>query len=64
MHEILNHEVEINEQKLIKNRDFYSILKVDVHVHHSQCMSSKMLLDFMKEKFLEDEKKIVYKEGN
>jgi hypothetical protein len=39
IHEMYNKEREIIEQKVNSFRDFYTVNKVDTHVHHSACMS-------------------------
>jgi len=39
--------------------DFYTFPKVDNHIHHSGCMTSNHLLDFMKRKLVEEKDTIV-----
>lgn len=41
MHTLFNSEREAADQKRIKNRDFYNILKIDTHIHHSQFMNGR-----------------------
>eukprot|EP00397_Hematodinium_sp_SG-2012_P011017 GEMP01011143.1.p1 GENE.GEMP01011143.1~~GEMP01011143.1.p1 ORF type:complete len:753 (+),score=137.96 GEMP01011143.1:48-2261(+) len=47
---MLNHDAELEEQRLTPHRDFYNIRKVDTHIHHSAAMNCKHLLRFMKNK--------------
>lgn len=42
------HEVE--ECKSVPHRDFYNVMKVDTHIHHSSSMNQKHLLKFIKNK--------------
>ncbi|CAK87578.1 unnamed protein product (macronuclear) [Paramecium tetraurelia] len=60
MHCLFNSDRESEDQKRIKNRDFYSVLKIDTHVHHSQSMNGKQLLEFMKKKFRQCPEEVVY----
>ena len=57
-----NNERETNDQKHIKHKDFYHVFKVDTHVHHSQSMSGKHLLEFMKNKFKNFSDEYVYRD--
>jgi AMP deaminase len=50
-------EVEDQRLKSVPHRDFFNVRKVDTHVHHSSCMTQRALLDFIKQKLLEDDKK-------
>jgi len=50
LHEQLNREAELREQKHVPHRDFYNVRKVDTHVHHSSFMTQKHLLRFIKSK--------------
>ncbi|TBU11938.1 AMP deaminase [Hamiltosporidium tvaerminnensis] len=52
MYQNLAAEKEKKEQKLSSKRDFYKVIKVDTHVHHSASMNSKHLLKFIKNKLL------------
>jgi AMP deaminase len=56
-----NKEREIIEQKVNSLKDFYSVNKIDTHVHHSACMSQKQILEFIREKFRSDGDVIVAK---
>ena len=62
-------EVEDQRLKSVPHRDFFNVRKVDTHVHHTSCMTQRTLLDFIKQKLLQDDKKdpqereIVYIEG-
>lgn len=61
-------EVEDQRLKSVPHRDFFNVRKVDTHVHHSSCMTQRALLDFIKQKLVQDDKKnadereVVYKE--
>lgn len=44
---------EKREQMSSSHSDYYRVVKVDTHVHHSACMNSKHLLNFLRRK-LED----------
>ena len=50
-------EVEDQRLKSVPHRDFFNVRKVDTHVHHSSCMTQRALLDFIKQKLLQDDKK-------
>jgi AMP deaminase len=50
-------EVEDQRLKSVPHRDFFNVRKVDTHVHHSSCMTQRALLDFIKQKLVEDDKK-------
>ncbi|EJW04834.1 AMP deaminase [Edhazardia aedis USNM 41457] len=50
MYKNLSADREKNEQKNESKKDFYKVVKVDTHVHHSACMNSKHLLKFIKHK--------------
>ncbi|KRX01195.1 hypothetical protein PPERSA_03699 [Pseudocohnilembus persalinus] len=66
MHELLNYDKEMKEQKEIMYQDFFTIPKVDTHIHHSACMSAKQLADFLIEIFSDQEqlKRVVKIEQN
>eukprot|EP00056_Hartaetosiga_gracilis_P001092 m.42225 g.42225 ORF g.42225 m.42225 type:complete len:811 (+) comp10493_c0_seq1:78-2510(+) len=61
IHVMVNLQAEIAEQKRTKTRDFYTIPKVDTHIHLSACMHQRHLLEFIKRKAREhgDEEVIV-----
>ncbi|XP_062514903.1 uncharacterized protein LOC134190474 isoform X2 [Corticium candelabrum] len=40
-------------------KDFDNVVKVDTHIHHSACMSAKLLLDFMKHKLQHNSSEVV-----
>ena len=50
LHQQLNLERELKQQRIVRHRDFYNIRKVDTHVHHSSSMTQKHLLRFIKSK--------------
>jgi AMP deaminase len=50
-------EVEDQRLKSVPHRDFFNVRKVDTHVHHSSCMTQRALLDFIKQKLVQDDKK-------
>jgi AMP deaminase len=50
-------EVEDQRLKSVPHRDFFNVRKVDTHVHHSSCMTQRALLDFIKQKLLQDDRK-------
>ena len=50
-------EVEDQRLKSVPHRDFFNVRKVDTHVHHSSCMTQRSLLDFIKQKLVQDDKK-------
>eukprot|EP00939_MAST-03C_sp_MAST-3C-sp1_P000557 g557.t1 len=50
LHQTLNLDAELAEQKRVRHRDFYNVRKVDTHVHHSSFMTQKHLLRFIKAK--------------
>jgi AMP deaminase len=52
-------EVEDQRLKSVPHRDFFNVRKVDTHVHHSSCMTQRSLLDFIKQKLLQDDQKSV-----
>lgn len=60
MHQIFNADREAVDQKKIKQRDFYNIMKIDTHIHHSQGMCARKLLEFMKKKFRNCPHVVVY----
>lgn len=64
MYKNLSAEREKNEQKAYSNKDFYKVVKVDTHVHHSACMNSKHLLKFIKNKLLYSSCDVVYEKNN
>ncbi len=43
-----NKDQEKQEIKKVTHRDFYTIRKVDTHIHHSASVTAKHLLDFIK----------------
>ena len=53
-------EVEDQRLKSVPHRDFFNVRKVDTHVHHSSCMTQRALLDFIKQKLVEDDKKAAH----
>ena len=53
-HMLLNSEAE-NKSNTVDTRDFYSITKVDTHVHLSAAFAPKDLLSFIREKILDTE---------
>lgn len=59
LHQLLNSDKELHEQKLVPHRDFYNIRKVDTHVHHSACMNQKHFLRFIKHKLRQSPKEVV-----
>jgi len=48
LHELLNENLEVKEQKELPHRDFYNCRKVDNHIHAAACMNQKHLLRFIK----------------
>ncbi|KAF7680980.1 AMP deaminase [Astathelohania contejeani] len=60
MYKNLSSEHEKNEQKKYSRADFYRVVKVDTHIHHSASMNSKHLLKFIKNKLLKNPKDKVY----
>merc|ERR1719370_561600 len=62
IHSTVNHELELQEQRLTPHRDFYNVRKVDTHIHHSASMNAKHLLRFMKNKLKRFPHDIVLKE--
>jgi AMP deaminase len=64
IHELLNADKELAEQKAIPSRDLSNVRKVDTHVHHSGCMTKKHLLDFIRRKLADAPDDVVlYREG-
>lgn len=65
IHQMYNKERELIEQKKNSFKDFYTVNKVDTHIHHSACMSQKLLLEFIREKLRTEPDEIVHqdKEG-
>ena len=59
MHQIFNHDKEVTDQQKISHRDFYNIMKVDTHIHHSAAMSAKHLLDFIIKKIETESETVV-----
>ena len=59
-----NSDREQFHQKFKKTKDFYTIIKVDNHVHLSAAMNQKHLQKFMKTKLANFPNEIVYVEGN
>ncbi|KAK2703294.1 AMP deaminase 2-like [Artemia franciscana] len=59
MHELLNEQQEVSEQKSIPYRDFYNIQKVDTHIHAAACMNHKHLLSFMQKKLHDEGDRVV-----
>ena len=47
LHQWLNDKVEVLEVKSVPHRDFYNVLKIDNHIHHSACMNQKTQLRFI-----------------
>ena len=62
LHQMYNGEQEMNEVRNNNHRDFYNVRKVDVHVHHSACMTQKHLLRFIRKKFKTESKRVVAKD--
>lgn len=62
MYANLTQEREKKEQKLYSKKDFYKVVKIDTHVHHSACMNSKHLLNFIKNKLILYPDEIVYED--
>lgn len=60
---MLNHEAEMEAQRLTPHTDFYNIRKVDTHIHHSAAMNCKHLLRFMKRKLKNHGNDVVIKEN-
>ncbi|KAG0439197.1 AMP deaminase 2 [Dictyocoela muelleri] len=60
MYKNLYSDKEKNDQKLFSKCDFYTVIKVDTHVHHSACMNSKHLQKFIKRKLRCSGDEIVY----
>ena len=54
LHMMYNKDVEMVDTKLVPHKDFYNIRKIDTHVHHSACMNSKHLSNFIKKKLKEE----------
>lgn len=52
--------VERMEQKTTSYKDFYTVVKVDTHIHHSASMNSKKLLQFIKKKLRETPQDVVH----
>ncbi|KAI5147680.1 uncharacterized protein NESG_00299 [Nematocida ausubeli] len=50
------------EQKTLSNKDFYNVVKVDTHLHHSASMNSKKLLIYIKKKLRDFPHETVYKD--
>jgi AMP deaminase len=50
MYSILNGDQESLAQKRFPHRDFYNVIKVDTHVHHSSLANQKHFLSFIKSK--------------
>ncbi|KAI5129907.1 AMP deaminase [Nematocida parisii] len=50
------------EQKNLSNKDFYNVVKVDTHLHHSASMNSKKLLIYIKKKLREKPFDVVHKD--
>jgi AMP deaminase len=46
------------------SKDFDSVIKVDTHIHHSACMSTKLLLNFMKRKMMNNSDDVVSQESD
>ncbi|MES1920208.1 AMP deaminase 2 [Bonamia ostreae] len=61
LHVILNDMSETEEVKMFPHKDFYNIIKVDNHVHHSACMNQKQFLRFVKRKVRTESSVIVTK---
>lgn len=61
MYKNLSSEREKIEQKESSRCDFYKVVKVDTHVHHSACMNSKHLLKFIKTKLRSSPNEVVCK---
>eukprot|EP01116_Phalansterium_solitarium_P022127 TRINITY_DN7192_c0_g3_i2.p1 TRINITY_DN7192_c0_g3~~TRINITY_DN7192_c0_g3_i2.p1 ORF type:complete len:1500 (+),score=445.22 TRINITY_DN7192_c0_g3_i2:106-4500(+) len=61
MHAILNEQIEARTMKNFK-KDFYTVAKVDTHVHIGACPTSVHLLNFMKQKFQTESKVVVQHE--
>ncbi|KAI5191805.1 AMP deaminase [Nematocida sp. AWRm77] len=53
---------EKKEQKTVSSKDIYTVVKVDTHIHHSACMNSKKLLQFIKKKLREAPDDVVHKD--
>ncbi|KAI5190207.1 AMP deaminase [Nematocida minor] len=56
------HSKEKNEQKTLSNKDFYTVVKADTHLHHSASMNSKRLLKYIKKKLRDSGADVVYKD--
>ena len=52
LHELLNENLEVKEQKELPHRDFYNCRKVDNHIHAAACMNQKHLLRLRVDIFL------------
>jgi len=63
IHITVNHELELQEQKLTAHMDFYNVRKVDTHIHHSASMNAKHMLRFMKKKVKTYPNDVVLKEN-
>lgn len=51
---------EKKKQMSCSQSDYYKVVKVDTHVHHSACMNSKHFLKFLKSKLEKNSDEIVY----
>ena len=51
MHEMLNRNHELQEQKLINKIDFYNMKMIDNHIHHTAAMSASHLRNFILKKY-------------
>lgn len=61
MYKNLSTEKERIEQRKSLTRDFYKVVKVDTHVHHTASMNTKHLLKFIKNKLINSPNDLVYK---
>eukprot|EP00484_Ammonia_sp_Unknown_P010444 CAMPEP_0197076868 /NCGR_PEP_ID=MMETSP1384-20130603/212326_1 /TAXON_ID=29189 /ORGANISM="Ammonia sp." /LENGTH=1122 /DNA_ID=CAMNT_0042515727 /DNA_START=113 /DNA_END=3482 /DNA_ORIENTATION=+ len=62
-HLLLNKQIESNEVQQVPFRDFYTVRKIDNHIHHSACMTQSHLLEFIQRKFEQEPDKVVSKDG-
>jgi AMP deaminase len=63
MHVTYNKDQEKQEIKKVTHRDFYTIRKVDTHIHHSASVTAKHLLDFIKLKLKTEKDTVINAEG-
>eukprot|EP00055_Hartaetosiga_balthica_P016642 m.105884 g.105884 ORF g.105884 m.105884 type:complete len:934 (+) comp9140_c2_seq2:428-3229(+) len=65
IHTMLNLQAETAEQKRAHSRDFYTIPKVDTHIHLSACMHQRHLLEFIQRKARENpDEEVIFRDGN